>query len=81
MAKVRRPASEWARLMDEWRRSGLSLPAFCQRLGLNRGTMQNWVYKPSFSWRLAITVGTSASLSDISSACSSVRRGRYRSDH
>jgi hypothetical protein len=48
MAKVRRPASGWATLIDEWRRSGLSLPAFCPRHGLKRGTMQNWVYKPSF---------------------------------
>ena len=47
MAKVRREAAEWARLIDQWRQSGLSLPAFCQRHGLSRGTMQNWVYKPS----------------------------------
>lgn len=52
MEKVRRPVSEWARLIDEWRRSGLSLPAFCQRHGLRRGTMQNWVYKPSFKHAL-----------------------------
>lgn len=47
MAKVRRHAAEWAKLIDQWRQSGLSLPAFCQRHGLKRGTMQNWVYKPS----------------------------------
>jgi hypothetical protein len=47
MAKVRRQAAEWARLIDQWRASGLSLPAFCSRHGLKRGTMQNWVYKPS----------------------------------
>jgi hypothetical protein len=52
MAKVRRPASEWARLIDEWRLSGLSPPAFCQRHGLRRGTMQNWVYKPRFKHAL-----------------------------
>jgi hypothetical protein len=34
-------------LIDQWRASGLSLPAFCSRHGLKRGTMQNWVYKPS----------------------------------
>src|SRR5205814_875957 len=28
-----------------WHNSGLSLPAFCQRHGLNSGTMQGWVYK------------------------------------
>jgi hypothetical protein len=47
MAKVRRQAAEWARLIDQWRASGLSLPAFCSRHGLKRGTMQNWIYKPS----------------------------------
>jgi hypothetical protein len=46
MAKVRRQAAEWATLIEQWRQSGLSLPAFCQRHGLSRGTMQNWVYKP-----------------------------------
>jgi hypothetical protein len=47
MAYVRRQATEWARLIDQWRQSGLSLPAFCQQHDLSRGTMQNWVYKPS----------------------------------
>ena len=47
MAKVRRQAAEWATLIEQWRQSGLSLPAFCQRHGLSRGTMQNWVYKPA----------------------------------
>ncbi len=46
MARVRRQAAEWAALIDQWRRSGLSLPASCQQHGLSRGTMQNWVYKP-----------------------------------
>jgi hypothetical protein len=46
MARVRRQAAEWATLIDQWRQSGLSLPAFCERHGLSRGTMQNWVYKP-----------------------------------
>jgi hypothetical protein len=40
-------APEWAALIDRWRESGLSLPAFCQQHGLRRGTMQNWVYKPT----------------------------------
>ena len=47
MAKRRLRAADWAALIDEWRQSGLSLPAFCERRGLSRGTMQNWVYKPS----------------------------------
>jgi hypothetical protein len=46
MPRVRRQAAEWATLIDQWRQSGLSLPAFCQRHGLSRGSMQNWVYKP-----------------------------------
>lgn len=47
MAADRLKAADWAALIDEWRQSGLSLPAFCQRHGLSRGTMQNWVYKPA----------------------------------
>ena len=47
MARQRLDAAEWAVLIDEWRRGGLSLPAFCKRRGLSRGTMQNWVYKPA----------------------------------
>ena len=46
MARIRRQAAEWAALIDQWRQSGLSLPAFCQQQGLSRGSMQNWVYKP-----------------------------------
>jgi len=46
MTRVRRGAAEWAVWIDEWRSSGLGLAAFCQRHGLSRGTMQNWVYKP-----------------------------------
>lgn len=45
MARLRRSAAAWAALIDEWHESGLSLPAFCQRRGLNSGTMQGWVYK------------------------------------
>jgi hypothetical protein len=46
MARPSSGAAEWAARIDQWRESGLSLPAFCQRHGLSRGTMQNWVYKP-----------------------------------
>jgi hypothetical protein len=45
MARTRLGAVGWAALIDEWQDSGLSLPAFCERRGLNRGTMQGWVYK------------------------------------
>jgi transposase len=45
MARTRLGAAGWAALIDEWQDSGLSLPAFCERRGLNRGTMQGWVYK------------------------------------
>ena len=47
MARTQRQAAEWAALIDQWRQSGLSLPAFCKLRGLSRGTMQNWVYKPA----------------------------------
>jgi hypothetical protein len=47
MARVQLQAADWATLIDEWRQSGLSLQAFCQRHGLSRGMMQNWVYKPA----------------------------------
>lgn len=47
MARQRLDAAEWAVLIDEWRRGGLSLPAFCRQRDLSRGTMQNWVYKPA----------------------------------
>jgi hypothetical protein len=52
MARTRRGAAGWAALIDEWHDSSLSLPAFCQRHGLNLGTMQGWVYKRGH--RLAI---------------------------
>ena len=52
MARTRRGAAGWAALIDEWHDSGLSLPAFCQRRGLNRATMQGWIYKRGH--RLAI---------------------------
>ncbi len=47
MTRPRPGAAEWAARIDQWRESGLSLPAFCQRHGFRRGTMQNWVYKPT----------------------------------
>jgi hypothetical protein len=43
MAKVRRRAADGATLIDEWRRGGLTRPAFSQRHGLSRGTMLKWV--------------------------------------
>jgi hypothetical protein len=52
MARTRRGAAGWAALIDEWQDSGLSLPAFCERHGLNPGTMRGWVYKRGH--RLAI---------------------------
>jgi len=45
MRRRRRGAAEWAAVIDQWKQSGLDLPEFCQRQGLNRGTMQGWVYK------------------------------------
>src|SRR5260370_26718894 len=45
MRRRRRGAAEWAAVIDQWKQSGLDLPEFCQRQGLNRGTMQGWVSK------------------------------------
>jgi hypothetical protein len=39
--KVRR--AEWARRVEEWRRSGLGLKAFAAREGYNYGTLRHWV--------------------------------------
>lgn len=47
MSRQRLCAEQWASLIEQWRAGGLSLPAFCERHGLRRGTMQNWLYKPA----------------------------------
>lgn len=47
MRNHRRGALEWARLIDEWKASGLSLPDFCRQRGLQKTTMCGWVYKPA----------------------------------
>jgi hypothetical protein len=47
MATSLRGALEWARLIEEWRCSGISLPAFCRQRGLKSTTMCGWVYKPA----------------------------------
>jgi hypothetical protein len=48
MAKSRLGAAYWAKQIEEWAHSGLSVPAFCQERGLNYGTMKGWLYKPEF---------------------------------
>jgi hypothetical protein len=45
MARIRRSVSERAALVDEWRESGLSMPIFCSKRGLNYKTVSGWVYK------------------------------------
>jgi hypothetical protein len=63
MVRVRRSVAERVALIDQWRASGLSLPAFCARRGLNAKTMSGWVYKPAHqsaiekARREALTVG------------------------
>jgi DNA-directed RNA polymerase specialized sigma24 family protein len=47
MLRVRRIAAERAALIDQWRDSGLSLPAYCARRGLHAKTMSGWVFKPA----------------------------------
>ncbi|MGE3818072.1 MAG: hypothetical protein AB7I30_01435 [Isosphaeraceae bacterium] len=48
MARVWRSAAERAALIDQWRKSGLSLPAFCARRGVNAKTMSGWIHKPAY---------------------------------
>lgn len=52
MARTRLGAAGWAALIDEWQDSGLSVPDFCERRGINPGTMRGWISKRSH--RLAI---------------------------
>jgi hypothetical protein len=47
MVRVRRSAAEKAALIDQWRKSGLSLPAFCAPRGVNAKTMSGWIHKPA----------------------------------
>jgi hypothetical protein len=39
-------AAEWAKRIDDWKKSGLSLPKFCQQYGLKTSTMSSWIYRP-----------------------------------
>jgi hypothetical protein len=39
-------ASVWIERIDDWKSSGLSLPKFCVRHGINKATMNRWLYKP-----------------------------------
>jgi hypothetical protein len=55
MARVRRSAAEKAALIDQWHKSGLSLPAFCTPRGVNAKTMSGWIHKPTY--RAAIDRG------------------------
>ena len=48
MARVRRSMVEKAALIDPWRKSGLSLPAFCAPRGVNAKTMSGWIHKPAY---------------------------------
>ena len=47
MSRVRRSAAEKAALIDQWRQSGLSLPAFCAPRGVSAKTMSGWIHKPA----------------------------------
>ena len=40
-------AVAWAKTIEDWKRSGLSLPKFCRLHGIKKGTMSGWVYKPA----------------------------------
>jgi transposase len=62
MSRARLNAADRAALVGQWRHSGLSLPAFCQRHGINLGTMRGWVYKQGH--RLALEQAPCASHAD-----------------
>jgi hypothetical protein len=32
----------WRQVVDRWKQSGLAVPAFCRREGLNQGTFYHW---------------------------------------
>ena len=72
MARPSLGAAEWAALIDQWRVSGMSLPAFCQLHGLRRGTMQNWAYKP----KLKLAVEDARRASPVSHDAPAVTTGR-----
>jgi hypothetical protein len=40
--------AEKAALIDQWRESGLSLPAFCAPRGVNAKTMSGWIHKTAY---------------------------------
>jgi hypothetical protein len=62
MAKARLQAADRAALVAQWRLSGLSIPEFCRRRGINLGTMRGWVYKQRH--RLAVEPARCASQAD-----------------
>jgi hypothetical protein len=43
--KVRRTAEEWRQIITQWKRSGLSPEAFCQRESLQLSSFQRWHLK------------------------------------
>jgi hypothetical protein len=40
--------AEKVALIDQWHKSGLSLPAFCAPRGVNPKTMSGWVHNPAY---------------------------------
>lgn len=62
MARVRLGTADRAALVGLWRRSGLSLPAFCRQRGINLATMRGWVYKQGH--RLAVEQSSCAAHAD-----------------
>jgi len=43
--RVRRNATEWQRIIDEQKRSGLSQETFCRQHDIGYGSFQNWKTK------------------------------------
>lgn len=45
MPRRRRYAGEWAKIIDRYRRSGLTQREFCAREGVSTGAPQHWLYR------------------------------------
>ncbi len=45
MPRRRRSADEWAKIINRYRRSGLTQREFCEREGVSTGALQHWLYR------------------------------------
>jgi transposase-like protein len=45
MPRRRRSAEQWAKIIERYRRSGLTQREFCEREGVSTGALQHWLYR------------------------------------